>query len=843
MRNALELQVGRVRSFAKSVEFDGKNIITAVVLFFIGRFDLPGNIMPFGIAAFAAAVIAPNCRLRPFCSVVYGIAMASGLLFTERKWQFFVALFSAVFFYGIMLFLTGGGADGAAAIDEEDESLESGGRRFSNVPLPVKSGIALLVSLTSSSVVILAASKLRLSMVLALFMQLVIAFAAFYVFRNVTLVLTDDLNGKVMTNEEMACIAITGAIAVMGLPAILVLGVSLRNIVCIIIIMIFCYRGGLGTGAACGVTVGILLTAVSGEQEIALSGTTVAAYGFCGFLAGLLNQYRKVGVCLGFVLGNLILASVVTADKALIISMYEMIFAILVFAVLPDKLTEFLKLPQFRGVAVPTVKINYAEKLRRTAVGKLNGFSKIMREMSSVCTELADTGKVVDKGDYLNQIVERVSDRVCGACHYKGLCWEKHFYKNYQQIGKITSILEREGHIGHFDIPLSISKDCPRADEIVAEVINGYEIYKVGKLWQRRMEDNKKIVPLQLKSMAEILEGLASEVDISVNFEKNLEKRVARALYENDLKAKNVTVSKNRSGRYDVALDVACCGSAKKCITAYLPVISSVMGRTMVINSSETAAAYDFVVPSEHRSCTNSKGRHWCPMIFSEAEGFTIAVGTAGCPSTGCAYSGDCHSAIKLDHGQFFMAISDGMGAGEKAAPQSRSVIKLLELFMESGLRCDAAISMVNSLLETGCDKVVSATVDLCTIDLYSGKATFLKLGAVSSAIRRRGKIETIVVSSVPIGMVSDLEGAPSCLLVDRFLEAGDDIIMYSDGIIEAFKSRGHGDADFFSFVESLQTSNPKTLADAILNVALSACGGEPRDDMTVMCAHIGRSF
>lgn len=825
MRNVIEVQMGKLRTFARGAEIDRVNIITAVILFFIGRFTLPGDIMPFGIAAFAAAVTAANCRLRPLCSALYGGAMAVGLLFTEKWWQFFVAVFSAAFFYGIMVLFTG---RGEVAIDGEDEELESNrGGFFRSLPLAVKSGIALAVSLGGSSVITLAVSKMRLSGVFALVMQLLIAFAAFYVFRNVAAVFADDVSGKVMTNEEMACIAIGGAVAVMGLPAVIVLGVSLRNIICLVIIMIFCYRGGLGTGAACGVTVGILLTAVSGAQEIELSGAVVAAYGFCGFLAGLFNQFRKVGVCLGFVLGNLILAAIVTADKAFVISLYEMLFAILVFAVLPDRFTEFLRLPQFRGVAVPTIKINYAEKLRRVAVGKLNGFSRIMREMSSVCTELAESGKANDKSEYLTKIVERVSDRVCGSCHYKDLCWEKNFYKNYQQIGKITSILEKEGRIGHFDIPLSLSKDCPRADDIAAEVINGYEIYKIGMLWQKRMEDNKRIVPLQLRSMADILDDLAKDVDISVNFEKNLEKRVARALYEHDLKAKNVTVSKNRYGRYDVTMEVACCGSQKRCITAYLPVISSVLGRTMVINSGS--------------SCVNSGKRSWCAMVFSEAEAFRIATGVAGCPSADCSYSGDSHSCVQLDHGQYLLAISDGMGAGEKAAPQSRSVIKLLELFLESGLKCDAAISMVNSLLETGCDRMVSATVDLCTVDLYSGKATFLKLGAVSSAIRRRGKVETVVVSSVPIGLVSQLENVPYCLPVDRYLEADDDIIMFSDGVIEAFKSKGHSDADFYNFIEALQTSNPKILADAILNMALSACGGQPKDDMTVLCAHIGK--
>jgi hypothetical protein len=49
-------------------------------------------------------------------------------------------------------------------------------------------------------------------------------------------------------------------------------------------------------------------------------------------------------------------------------------------------------------------------------------------------------------------------------------------------------------------------------------------------------------------------------------------------------------------------MDVACCGSQKKCINAYLPVISGVLGKSMVINSGEVASGYDFVTPSEKSS-------------------------------------------------------------------------------------------------------------------------------------------------------------------------------------------------------------------------------------------------
>lgn len=83
------------------------------------------------------------------------------------------------------------------------------------------------------------------------------------------------------------------------------------------------------------------------------------------------------------------------------------------------------------------------------------------------------------------------------------------------------------------------------------------------------------------------------------------------------------------------------------------------------------------------------------------------------------------------------------------------------------------------------------------------------------------------------------MNGASSCSVVDRFLEANDEIIMFTDGVIEAFRSKGHSDADFYNYIEGLNTVNPQTLADAILNISLAACGGEPKDDMTVLCARV----
>ena len=69
-------------------------------------------------------------------------------------------------------------------------------------------------------------------------------------------------------------------------------------------VMIFSYRGGLGTGAASGVVMNTFTasTMSSGGQ---FSATIISLYAFCGFLAGLFNRYKKVEsvwVCGNFIL-------------------------------------------------------------------------------------------------------------------------------------------------------------------------------------------------------------------------------------------------------------------------------------------------------------------------------------------------------------------------------------------------------------------------------------------------------------------------------------------------------------------------------------------------------------
>lgn len=816
MKKAWSLRFSELRSRLKELEFDKFDFILMLLLFLMGRAHLPGGIVAFGLPAFCASVMSVRCKMIPGVSAAYFIAAALGTLTLGNWWQLFILAVSAIIFYAVMMFDT-----------RATESARSDNGKY-RLPLGIKAGAVLLAAQLAPMIIAVSAAGDNVKQAIMMLFQAAIGFIAFYIFRTVMQVFSDTISRKLMSNEEMACLAITFAVLVLGLPDIVLLGLSLRRVICVSIIMIFSYRGGLGTGAACGITVGALLAASDMGE---FSTVTVGLFGFCGFLSGLLNRFGKIGVSAGFILGNLIFSPMVTMSADLIMSLFEIGFAITAFFILPEKATKFLKLPQLTGVHIPTVKINYAEKLRNTAISRLNSFGEILREMSNVCVELTEKNtSEPEKSDLMNAM-NRITGKVCSRCIMRNDCWDRNFYQTYKNLLSILTTLEIHGDVKPCDIPAALGGKCARTSQIISECKNSLEIGRAEAIWKRRLDESRKLIPAQLTGMATILESLSREVDMSVRFMDNMEKDIIREFRKRELRIKNVTVCRNRYGRYECHAEVKCCDSANEqrmCFNEYAAIISDVLGSQMT--------------PGEE-CCgngvweENNEARLWCKMSFYEAEPLRTCVGVACTPAYGSVVTGDSHSYLSIDRGIQMAALSDGMGTGEQASRQSKSVIRLLELFMESGLEKSVAVSMINALLENGTgEKELSATVDMAVFDLYEGRVSFLKLGAMPALIKREERIETVKVANLPIGLAPAGEPIHA---VERKVSNGDYVIMMTDGVGEAYRRAGVKDSDFYGFIEQIATGAPQEVAEKIIKNALDISSNKPKDDMLVMVTKV----
>ena len=104
------------------------------------------------------------------------------------------------------------------------------------------------------------------------------------------------------------------------------------------------------------------------------------------------------------------------------------------------------------------------------------------------------------------------------------------------------------------------------------------------------------------------------------------------------------------------------------------------------------------------------------------------------------------------------MCLSDGMGSGMEASKESETVVELLEQFVTSGFSRETAVRMVNSALILQRKGGMFSSLDVCSLDLYTGICEFLKAGAATTFIRRGNWVETITSTSMAAGLVQKLE-------------------------------------------------------------------------------------
>ncbi len=109
---------------------------------------------------------------------------------------------------------------------------------------------------------------------------------------------------------------------------------------------------------------------------------------------------------------------------------------------------------------------------------------------------------------------------------------------------------------------------------------------------------------------------------------------------------------------------------------------------------------------------------------------------------------------LSLGSGKYAIAISDGMGNGERAHLESNETLQLLQKVFQSGIEETVAIKSVNSVLSLRTTDEIFSTLDLAMIDLQDASTKFLKIGSIPSFIKRGKTSMKVEASNLPMGMI-----------------------------------------------------------------------------------------
>lgn len=198
--------------------------------------------------------------------------------------------------------------------------------------------------------------------------------------------------------------------------------------------------------------------------------------------------------------------------------------------------------------------------------------------------------------------------------------------------------------------------------------------------------------------------------------------------------------------------------------------------------------------------------------------------------------NGDGFGWEEVGDNKIALLISDGMGKGARAATESALVTKTMLKFLRQGIQIEEAIELINSIMLMKNENDSYATLDLVTIDKSSGKTKFYKVGAAPSLIKKRGKLETIEMAGVPLGIVNDLKICHT----ETTLRKGDKIIMMSDGVSDTglkglIKVIKNTDCN----VGSHKSSTATCICEKIMEKVSGLYQVKEGDDCTVMVARI----
>ena len=340
---------------------------------------------------------------------------------------------------------------------------------------------------------------------------------------------------------------------------------------------------------------------------------------------------------------------------------------------------------------------------------------------------------------------------------------------------------------------------------------------KMNLLFHTKLEENRAAVAVQLNEMAQIMTDTI-EYAWDTQTDESLETRLKKKLRSMGLSVYGVLVYQQENKRQEVYLMVNT--RRRRCVA--VKDVASVLSKMMKKSMMPARDSRAFV------------GSERITVQFVERTNFEVLYGIEKAVKEEEEVSGDNFSLYHCREGQFVAALSDGMGSGMTAYKESERVIDLLEQFLEAGFTKETAVRMINSALIVGSDEQVFSTIDISSLDLYTGICEFLKVGASTTFILRENWVETISSTSLPAGVFHKLDPDSS----SKKLYDGDMVIMVTDGVLDALPAECQ-EALMKDIIMEHDTENPKELASYILGRVQQYQDKQPADDMTVMAVSL----
>ena len=769
-----------------------RNIVIYIISFMISMVGITGELSPFSISILGASL----ANSVPALGIVIAGIIGNGIKYGVTGAVGYIV--TALLLVATMFIIKPRQND-----DEKNENIKLAKNIF--------------ISTLIVQILKLGMNGFTLYDILAVMSFSIITVVFYKIFVNSLSVIQDFGENKAFSIEEVLGASLLLAISASAFGNLNVFGFSIQNILSILIVLILGWKNGVLVGTTAGVTIGVTLGVITSSDPI-----MVASYAISGMIAGILNRFGKVGVIIGFCLGNVILAYVSNGYTVELIHFKEILIASIGLLALPKNIK--INIEEFMGSSkfLPVSPERALNKSKETAE-RLNNVSETIQEMAK--TYKIDKPEITIENERKNNkeiFINELLDNLNG--YEENILYEDISNAEGSIVNEIFEVLLDKQEIKREDLLEIFAKcnsyiigfDDNKISEYLEEnisqmlrIINmSYKISKSSFVWQRKLDENKKNIENQLQGVSKAISNIASNIEKNIKNEEkfvNEKRQIVELLKQKDIEIQEISIQKE--GRFLIEIYMKKTNNAD--IETMQKILTDILKEKIVYNQEASIGTR---------------------LNFLSDDKFVMAIGMAEKTKNDSNISGDSILTVRLKDGKYLVALSDGMGSGKEAKQSSAKALKMLENLLLSGFDKNTSMELINTSLISQNDEIF-ATLDIAIVDLYKGNVEFIKSGACPTYIKNSKKVQIIKANSLPAGIINH----DNLQLFDKDIEAGDIMVICSDGILDSNIEYKNKELWIKYLLEDIETNNTKKIADLILSESIDNNFGIAKDDMSVI--------
>ncbi len=604
------------------------------------------------------------------------------------------------------------------------------------------------------------------------------------------------------SQQESACLVMSACILLLSAGSLTFAGISAGRILAVCVILLCAKYGSVSGGSIASVAAGVVFGLRSSDFSF-----VCGCYGFGGLMAGLFAPMGKAATAAAFFICDAVMAF--GADRA------ELSYGVIAESIIGIAL--FLLIPKNVGNTVSAVFLNSEDKCRseafkRALISRLNFASNALTDVTDCVNGVSRKLKEMYNPE-IDWVYRRAADKTCAKCGLKAFCWESRKEITTDDFNRLSDTLKTNGFITENDIEGLFVKKCCKQREIAQSVTDSYKEFLSCEEAQRRITQVRSVVAGQFSGLSEILKGLAYEFDGYTGYDTESSERICAAFKEIGLTVINCSCPVNSKNVMTVEIEAVADRNKKIMKSEALGAVCNSCGR---------------LFDSPCISYAGDKVR----LIFNQRTIYDIEIGSCQHICRNAELCGDSMTYFSNGMGDFVAMISDGMGTGGRAAVDSNMATSIMSKLCKAGLTYDCALQIVNSALMVKSEDESLATVDLMSLDLFSGRAKIMKAGAVVTYFKKNSKILRKDMPSLPVGILNEVQ----FITDDVVLTSGDLIVMISDGAVF------NDDKWLENLIKSWDNASTQELAEAVVDEAIKRRSDSHDDDITAIAMRIVES-